>query len=93
MMIPKGFYTFGCATATHLFGPGRPKPGQDVRLVVIQALTQNVRWRDDGTPPTASSGMQLAAGSSMSYTGDFSKIQFIEETGTAVLNISCYTVQ
>jgi hypothetical protein len=62
----------------------------DATVALIQALTQNVRWRDDGTAPTASKGMQLAAGDQFWYTGDLSTIRFIEEAATAELNVTVY---
>lgn len=59
-------------------------------LAMIQAESQNVRWRDDGTNPTASVGMIIAAGDILMYTGDFSAIRLIEVTGSAKLNITYY---
>lgn len=57
---------------------------------IITADTEDVRWRDDGTNPTASVGYPLAAGSELRYDGDLKKIKFIEQTASAVLNISYY---
>lgn len=57
---------------------------------LIQPVTQNVRWRDDGTNPTASVGMQIAAGNDMWYSGDLDAIKFFEETASAELNVSYY---
>lgn len=62
----------------------------DGRVALIQALNQNVRWRDDGTDPTASVGMRLHAGESFLYTGDLRAIRFIEESAGAEINISVY---
>ena len=59
-------------------------------LAIITPETQGVRWRDDGVAPTASVGMPMAAGVSLQYDGDLTKIQFIEQTGTAKLNITYY---
>jgi hypothetical protein len=59
-------------------------------FALIVAETQNVRWRDDGTSPTASVGMLLVAGVPLQYDGDLSKIKFIETTASAKLNISYY---
>lgn len=54
----------------------------------LQAETQNVRWRDDGTSPTASVGMILVAGDDpWFYSGKLSDIEFIEATATAKLNV------
>ena len=63
---------------------------QGATLALIVLETQNVRWRDDGTNPTASVGMPIFVGASLSYDGDFNKIKFIEETASAKLNISYY---
>jgi hypothetical protein len=59
-------------------------------LAVIIADTQGVRWRDDGTAPTASIGMPLAVGVPLAYDGDLNKIRFIEQNASAVLNVSYY---
>ena len=57
---------------------------------IIAPLTQTVRWRDDGTNPTASVGMPVSAGSYLSYDGDLNRIRFIEASASAELNISYY---
>lgn len=59
-------------------------------LAIIQPETQNVRWRDDGTNPTASVGMVLAAGNSAVYNGGFAALKFIETAVSAKLNVSYY---
>lgn len=57
----------------------------------LQAETQNVRWRDDGTNPTATVGMIVIAGQApVEYRGDLSAIKFIEATATAKLNVAFY---
>jgi hypothetical protein len=63
---------------------------QGATLALIVPETQNVRWRDDGTDPTASVGMPIFVGASLSYDGDFNKIKFIEVTASAKLNVSYY---
>lgn len=59
-------------------------------MALIAPETQAVRWRDDGTNPTASVGMPVAVGESLNYDGDLSRIRFIEQTASAKLNISYY---
>ena len=59
-------------------------------MAIITTETQGVRWRDDGTAPTATIGMPLAAGGSMSYSGTFSAIQFIQQSATATLDVAFY---
>ena len=59
-------------------------------FALIVAETQGVRWRDDGSAPTAFVGMPLAAGIPLQYDGDLSKIRFIQQAAGAKLNISYY---
>ncbi len=59
-------------------------------LTIIQAEDQSVRWRDDGTNPTASVGHIITANSVFVYTGEPSKLKFIEVTPSAKLNVSYY---
>ena len=57
---------------------------------LIVASTQAIRWRDDGTNPTASVGMPVTVDTYFSYDGDLNRIRFIEQTSGAVLNVSYY---
>ena len=57
---------------------------------LIAPLTQSVRWRDDGTNPTASVGMPVSAGTYLSYDGNLQNIKFIEITASAELNVTYY---
>jgi hypothetical protein len=59
-------------------------------IAIITAESQAVRWRDDDVAPTASVGMPLAAGVTLQYDGDLTKIRFIEQTASAKLNVSYY---
>lgn len=59
-------------------------------FALITCETAAVRWRDDGGAPTASVGMPLAAGVTLQYDGDLSRIRFIQQTAGAKLNISYY---
>lgn len=70
-----------------------PNTGLDIMptIAIITPETQGVRWRDDGVAPTATVGMPLAAGVTLQYDGDLRKIQFIEQSGSAKLNVSFYT--
>lgn len=60
-------------------------------FAIIQTETQPVRWRDDGTAPTASVGVPLETGDEFFYTGNLSAIKFIETASAAKLNISYYS--
>jgi hypothetical protein len=80
------------ATVQSLTVPTRDAQGMSVKpsLALITPLTQTVRWRDDGVAPTATVGMPLLAGVTLQYDGDMSRIQFIEVTASAELNIAYY---
>lgn len=60
------------------------------RMCRIEAATQAVRWRDDGTAPSTTVGMTIAAGGFIEYDGELTRIQFIEAAASAVLNVSYY---
>ena len=60
------------------------------RVALIQALNQNVRWKDDGNNPTDSTGMRIHAGETIFYVGSLRKIKFIEEASGAEINIAVY---
>lgn len=49
-----------------------------------------IRWRDDGTDPTATTGISLAPGEKLVYDGNLANIKFIEESASAKLNVSYY---
>lgn len=52
--------------------------------------TQPVRFRDDGTSPTADIGIYIAANERVWYEGDLSAIKFIETAASAKLDVSYY---
>lgn len=80
------------SSAVGLTVPTRDANGLSVKanFALITPLTQGVRWRDDGVNPTASIGMPLAAGVTIQYDGDLSRILFIQTTASAELNVSYY---
>ena len=80
------------SAATGLTVPTRDLNGLNQKPVIalITPETQAVRWRDDDVNPTASVGMPLAAGVTLQYDGDLTKIKFIEQTAGAKINVSYY---
>jgi hypothetical protein len=80
------------SAATGLTVPTRDLNGLNQKPVIalITPETQAVRWRDDDVNPTASVGMPLAAGVTLQYDGDLTKIKFIEQTASAKINVSYY---
>lgn len=59
-------------------------------IAIIVAEGTAVRWRDDDVNPTASVGMPLAAGVTLQYDGDLTKIKFIEQSASSKLNVTYY---
>jgi len=62
---------------------------QPAEKAIISPESQSVRWRDDGTAPTATVGYLLTAGSELEYEGPLDRLRFIETASSAKLNI-CY---
>ena len=60
------------------------------QYALLKTETQSVRWRDDGTDPTAAIGMVIDVGDEFWYTGELSAIKFIETAASAKLNVSYY---
>ena len=60
-------------------------------FALIIAEGAPVRWRDDGTAPTATVGMPIAVGVPLQYDGDLTKIRFIQQSASGILNISYYS--
>lgn len=58
--------------------------------VVMQSEAQDVRFRDDGTNPTAAIGMILEVKKPWTYEGDLKRIKVIEAAGSGKLNLMYY---
>ncbi len=65
-------------------------PTDQAKLCLIQPQTKDVMWRDDGTNPSSTVGMFLAANDTLVYTGKFSAIKFIETSASAKINVTYY---
>jgi hypothetical protein len=63
-------------------------PPEDATSALVQAESQGIRYRDDGTDPTAAVGATLAAGDSVILTGDLSSYKVIEQAATAKVNVT-----
>lgn len=91
--IPAGSVTPAATIATMLAALGSPAvipPGALGAL--LQAEAQNIRWRDDGTNPTATVGMILLSGQPpVWFSGaQMRAAKFLQATSGAILNISFY---
>lgn len=65
---------------------------------IINVVGNSVRWRADGTAPTATSGILVAAGANIEfmdgavdYTRILRQIQFIGISGTATLEVAFFS--
>lgn len=85
---PLGFANVATLTASAAL-PAVPG-GTGPLMAMIRAEGQPVRWRDDGTPPTASVGMLLNVGETLNYDGDLAAIRFIQTAATASLSVAFY---
>ena len=65
-------------------------PPASARLAHIGAEAQVIRWRDDGTNPTPTTGQRITAGTEVDYVGDLTRIKLIAETAGAIANVSYY---
>lgn len=65
-----------------------PPAAADAAMITVEVAS--VRWRDDGTAPTAAIGMLLTAGQTFTYYGNLSAIQFIAVSGSPTVNVSYY---
>lgn len=84
-LTPKGFQQLTSVSAsTALTVPN------GATSALIQAENQAIRWRDDGTAPTASIGMLLQSGATLQYNGDLTAIRLIETIASATINVAYY---
>lgn len=90
-VLSGGWKALGYQQITSLSGATALTVPAGTSFAVIVPQTQAVRWRDDGTNPTASVGMPLAIGDVLIYDSwSIAALKFIEQTASAALNISYY---
>ena len=59
-------------------------------MVVMSIEGTAIRYRDDGTAPTASIGMPVGVGQALQYSGTLSKLQIIQQSASATANFLFY---
>ncbi len=80
-------------SATTPMALGPLMPAMSPRLILIKVEGQSIRFRDDGTAPTATVGYPVAAGEEFSYTGvpsNQQNLSIIGQTAGATVNILFY---
>lgn len=58
--------------------------------VLARAEAADCRWRDDGTDPTGTVGMPLAAGDTLYYDVESDDLRFTASAAGSILNLSFY---
>lgn len=86
--VPLGFQQITDLSAS--VGLTVPDTNPRATFALIMPAAQAVRFRDDGVAPTAEIGVLIAVGQEFLYSGDLTKIRFIEVTSGAELNVSFY---
>lgn len=67
-------------------------PSPDCNACIIQPESQSVRWRDDGTDPTTTTGGLIKAEQALEYTGQLDRIRLIETAASASANVTYYLI-
>lgn len=85
-MTPKGYEQItSLSTAAALTVPA------GARKAIVIAVDQDVRYRDDGTDPTADVGMYMPKAVAVTFDNEqINKLKFIETTTSAELNVVYY---
>ncbi len=92
-MFAQQFAALGYQQITSLTSAVGLEVPAGANFAIISVDTASVRWRDDGTAPTAIEGMALSnTGPALEYSGPLANIQFIAEGGSPVLNVSYYRI-
>ena len=77
------------AASTALQIPTHPQTGEKPNAAMMTAFTGNIRYRNDGTAPTASIGLRLVAGvAPYLYMGDLTNFRAIAEGGSPTLDVT-----
>ena len=88
-LTPLGVYQYslsGTAVTVATMAGGSIPAGAVYAIVTPE--TNAVRWRDDGTAPTASVGFPLAVAQNVTLSElQMGSVQFIAQTGTATVDI------
>ena len=93
MPAPPGMKQLGYQQLTNLSGATALTVPAGTSLALCIPETQAVRWRDDGTNPTASVGQPLPVGAELRYDGmGLATLKFIEQAASAKLNVVYYGV-
>lgn len=87
-VTPFGYYQVSVSTAVTLASLSGGSLPAGARIVwILPEAGSNVRWRDDGTAPTASVGMPIVSQQAWPYEGSLAALQLVSQSGTATVNL------
>jgi hypothetical protein len=92
MLVSEGYFqasvTGTAQTLTQLIGAAIPAKA---KFAYIRTETANVRWRDDGTPPTAATGFLMATSDMpIWFEESLTALEFIAVSGSPNQDIMFY---
>ena len=89
---PKGFRTLAISSTAKLLSEATGGIPKGTSRAIISVATDAIRWRDDGTAPTATVGIYVAALASIELPSieAIKAFQAIRVTTDAALNIAYY---
>jgi hypothetical protein len=83
---PKGYYQASVSTVVDLATAIGASIPSGARGVWITPESAGIRFRDDGTDPTASVGQPVAPDQSWPYIGTLSALKLVAKAGTVTVN-------
>lgn len=89
-VVPLGYCQLTSLAAAKHFSDCSGGVPTGANMAYVEAESQAVRYRDDGTAPTASVGMPIPSGGAILYVGTLSAVQIIEQTSAAKINVLFY---
>ena len=88
-LIPLGYKKITGLSVVKTLADGAAIPASAC-YALLYVETQDVRWRDDGTNPTATDGVKLVKDKEFMYKGNLAAIKFLELAASAVLHVTFY---
>ena len=87
--IPNGYEQIAVSSAVKSLTPPNATTGGIPHYALIRT-DQDIRWRDDGTNPSASVGMVLKANEVLLYDGKMQTLRLIRVSADATVDVSYY---
>ena len=86
-LVAKGFFSGTISTAATLASLTGGTVPANTRIAIIQPETYDIRIRDDGTAPTATTGLRIYAGEKYRHLGSMANLQIVAVATAATVNI------